>query len=175
MKHKHHIIPKHMGGSNDPSNLVEVTVTQHAMFHFCNFQLWKKEEDKFAWLGLVGYLPKKELVSKLISHSNKTRAISKQQRAKLSKAMTERWQNPAHQEKLRNKALESLVQAGLASQSLFAKQKRQETFKLINHQQGTKNSMYGTMWITDGTKKNSYRISKTAAVPPGYRKGRVCK
>ena len=38
--HKHHIIPKYMGGTDDPENLVEVTVTQHAMFHFCNYQLW---------------------------------------------------------------------------------------------------------------------------------------
>jgi hypothetical protein len=30
--HKHHIIPKYMGGPDTPENLVEVTVTQHAMF-----------------------------------------------------------------------------------------------------------------------------------------------
>jgi hypothetical protein len=45
--HKHHIIPRYMGGPDTPENLVEVTVTQHAMFHFCNYQLWvmKKTES----------------------------------------------------------------------------------------------------------------------------------
>lgn len=33
LTHKHHIIPKYMGGSNSKDNLVEVTVIQHAMFH----------------------------------------------------------------------------------------------------------------------------------------------
>lgn len=53
MKHKHHIISKHMGGSDDPSNLVEVTITQHAMFHYCNWMLYGKWEDKCAWQLLV--------------------------------------------------------------------------------------------------------------------------
>lgn len=50
--HKHHIIPKHMGGSDDPSNLVIVTVEQHANLHK---QLWEDLgdiRDYYAWLGL---------------------------------------------------------------------------------------------------------------------------
>jgi hypothetical protein len=54
--HKHHIIPRYMGGTNDPENLVEVTITQHAMFHFCNYQLWGNEEDRIAWRALSGLI-----------------------------------------------------------------------------------------------------------------------
>jgi hypothetical protein len=54
--HKHHIIPRYMGGTNDPENLVEVTITQHAMFHFCNYQLWGNEEDRIAWKALSGLI-----------------------------------------------------------------------------------------------------------------------
>jgi hypothetical protein len=54
--HKHHIIPRYMGGPDTPENLVEVKVTQHAMFHFCNYQLWGNEEDKIAWRGLSGQI-----------------------------------------------------------------------------------------------------------------------
>jgi hypothetical protein len=50
--HKHHIIPRYMGGPDTLENLVEVTVTQHAMFHFCNYQLWGNEEDRIAWRAL---------------------------------------------------------------------------------------------------------------------------
>ena len=31
--HNHHIIPKHMGGSYDPSNLVRLTIEEHAEAH----------------------------------------------------------------------------------------------------------------------------------------------
>lgn len=51
-KHHHHIVPKHRGGTNDISNLVQVTVTQHAMFHYCEWVLWKNEYDKIAWKAL---------------------------------------------------------------------------------------------------------------------------
>lgn len=33
IKHLHHIVPKHMGGSDDASNLVELTVEEHAEAH----------------------------------------------------------------------------------------------------------------------------------------------
>ena len=54
--HKHHIIPRYMGGPDTPENLVEVTVTQHAMFHFCNYQLWGNGEDFIAWRAISGQI-----------------------------------------------------------------------------------------------------------------------
>ncbi len=45
-----------MGGLDTPENLVEVTVTQHAMFHFCNYQLWGNGEDFIAWRCLSGQI-----------------------------------------------------------------------------------------------------------------------
>jgi hypothetical protein len=60
MKHKHHIIPRHMGGSNDPSNLVEVTVEEHAELHH---QLWEDlgyKEDYIAWQALSGQITTQE-------------------------------------------------------------------------------------------------------------------
>ena len=62
--HKHHIIPRYMGGTDEPENIVEVTVTQHAMFHFCNYQLWGNEEDKIAWRGLSGLITPDEVALK---------------------------------------------------------------------------------------------------------------
>jgi general stress protein YciG len=56
LTHKHHIIPRYMGGPDTPENIVEVTVTRHAMFHFCNYQLWGNEEDRIAWRGLSGQI-----------------------------------------------------------------------------------------------------------------------
>jgi general stress protein YciG len=59
--HKHHIIPRYMGGVDTPENIVEVTVTQHAMFHFCNYQLWSNQEDIIAWRALSGLITADEV------------------------------------------------------------------------------------------------------------------
>ena len=50
--HKHHIVPRHMGGTNDPDNLVELTVEDHAIAHFVLWKMFGRREDKIAWLGL---------------------------------------------------------------------------------------------------------------------------
>jgi len=54
MKHTHHIIPRHMGGTDAPSNLIKLTIEEHALAHF---NLWKQYghiEDKIAWQCLSG-------------------------------------------------------------------------------------------------------------------------
>jgi hypothetical protein len=33
MKHIHHILPQYLGGTDDPSNLIELTVEAHAEAH----------------------------------------------------------------------------------------------------------------------------------------------
>lgn len=71
IKHKHHLIPKYLGGSNEPQNLVEVSPTQHAMFHYCNWCLWGNEEDKIAWRALAGYSSKEEIIEQVISLAGK--------------------------------------------------------------------------------------------------------
>lgn len=54
MKHIHHIIPKHMGGTDDPSNLVELTVAEHAQAHKELYEKYGKKEDLCAYYMLSG-------------------------------------------------------------------------------------------------------------------------
>ena len=53
MLHKHHIIPKHLGGNDDPSNLVELTVEQHAKAHQTLYEQHGRWQDYVAWQGLA--------------------------------------------------------------------------------------------------------------------------
>lgn len=55
--------------------------------------------------------------------------------------------------------------------TLEAKKKRRDTFKEINHQQGKRNSQYGTMWITNNL--SNRKIKKDEQIPPGWKKGRI--
>ena len=36
--HIHHIVPRHMGGTDDPANLVKISHTCHTMWHWCDWQ-----------------------------------------------------------------------------------------------------------------------------------------
>jgi len=65
MRHKHHIIPKHMGGSDDPSNIIELSVEEHAAAHKYLYEKYGKLQDKLAWYGLLGILSKEEILEEL--------------------------------------------------------------------------------------------------------------
>jgi hypothetical protein len=65
MKHKHHIIPKHMGGTDDPSNIIELSVKEHAEAHKLLWEQYGKEEDRIAWIGLSKTVNKEDIVSEL--------------------------------------------------------------------------------------------------------------
>lgn len=72
IKHKHHIIPKHAGGTNDPSNIVELTIGEHANAHKELFDMYGMPEDQLAWRGLSGMIDKSEIIHELcVIASNK--------------------------------------------------------------------------------------------------------
>lgn len=61
MKHDHHIIPRYEGGSNLQENLVELTITQHAMWHYVEWTRKKDDRDYLAWKCLSGQIGKEEI------------------------------------------------------------------------------------------------------------------
>jgi hypothetical protein len=63
--------------------------------------------------------------------------------------------------------------ATIAAASDKSNNKRKSTFKKINHQKGSKNSVYGKIWITDGL--NSKMICPKEHIPIGWYKGRKMK
>jgi hypothetical protein len=59
--HKHHIIPKHMGGTDDPSNLIELTVEEHAEAHQKLYEEHGCWQDHLAWKALSGQINSDEI------------------------------------------------------------------------------------------------------------------
>jgi hypothetical protein len=66
IKHKHHIIPRHMGGSDDPANLILLTIEEHAEAHRILYETYNKIEDKRAWLGLAKIMSGEEIISEIL-------------------------------------------------------------------------------------------------------------
>ncbi len=65
MKHLHHIVPKHMGGSDEPKNLVYLTIEEHAEAHRILYEKYGHWQDKIAWQGLSGLITKKEILKQM--------------------------------------------------------------------------------------------------------------
>jgi hypothetical protein len=94
MKHVHHIIPKHMGGSDDPSNLVELTVEEHAEAHRLLYEQYGNWQDKIAWQALSGRIGQEEILRAKQGMANKGRKRSPETLSKMKEACrlrTERW------------------------------------------------------------------------------------
>ena len=54
--HKHHIIPRHAGGTDSPDNIVSLTVKEHAEAHRLLFESFGRWQDLYAWRGLSGQI-----------------------------------------------------------------------------------------------------------------------
>lgn len=65
MKHTHHILPKHMGGSDDPSNLIELTIEEHAEAHRLLYEQHGHWQDNVAWQGLIGLIPHEKIMEEM--------------------------------------------------------------------------------------------------------------
>lgn len=64
--HKHHIIPKHMGGTDDPINLIELTVEEHAEAHRLLYEQYGRAQDKRAWMGLAKIMTNEEIINEIL-------------------------------------------------------------------------------------------------------------
>ena len=112
--HRHHIIPRHAGGTDDPSNIILLTVEEHAEAHK---KLWEEHgriEDKLAWKGLSGIIGKEEIVyyvneerKRKISEANKGqisnnrgKKFSDETRKKMSESMKGIPKSEEHRKKL---------------------------------------------------------------------------
>jgi len=120
MKHKHHIVPKHAGGTNDPSNLIEVTIEEHAELHLARYLEFGEKEDWWAFMGLSGQMGKEEILAEKCksmlgkNHSEETKEKMRkphgpkhtpESRAKISAARKGRKLTPEHKAKI-SKSLE---------------------------------------------------------------------
>ena len=178
--HKHHIIPRYMGGTDAAENLVEVTVTQHAMFHFCNFRLWNNEQDRIAWRMLSGQITADEAKIEAMKLGSKKGIEALKEKFKDPENLREhkeKCKQAFHNSPYKEEAIERCIinqpKAVEAARTPEAIEKKTNTFKERGHLKGEKNPQYGTMWITDGTVEGSYRIKKGDPIPEGFRPGAV--
>ena len=61
-----------MGGSDDPSNLIELTIEEHAEAHRKLYEEHGRIQDKLAWLGLTRMIGREEIIHTLLTQPKST-------------------------------------------------------------------------------------------------------
>lgn len=143
--HKHHIIPRHMGGSDDSSNLIELTIEEHAKAHK---ELYEKHgcwQDKIAWQTLSGQITHAEAIKQAQILSNKTRIVTEEQKRKISNSLTGRKNGP-HKEETKLKISQAL------SGKAHTQERKDNMSKNHADVSGSNNPMYGKPSANRGKK-----------------------
>ena len=80
-----------MGGTDDKSNLVKLTLEEHAEAHRKLYEEHGRWQDRLAWKGLSSQITQAEAQSITSSLSNKGKPKSKEQRERMSESHRKRW------------------------------------------------------------------------------------
>lgn len=134
--HIHHIVPKHMGGTDDKSNLQKLTVKQHADAHKKLYEEHGNWQDKSAYMSLSGQHDNKETIRQVKIASNKNR-----------------WNDPVWAEKTRKNMREA---AHRRIKKYGAPMPKEMTFKGRKHTEEHKKKMSEKRkeyWSNDENKK----------------------
>ena len=84
LTHKHHIIPKHIGGTDEQSNLIELSVEEHANAHKELYEKYNRWQDKVAWQALSGMIGKEEILHEVFVNMNKGKKLTEEHKAKIN-------------------------------------------------------------------------------------------
>jgi len=90
MKHIHHILPQYLGGTDDPSNLIELTVEEHAEAHRLLYEQHGNWQDYCAWQALSGRIGQEEILRMKQGMANKGKKRTDEQRARYKEAALKR-------------------------------------------------------------------------------------
>ena len=71
MTHKHRIKPGYEGGKYEDGNIVFLSPTRHAMWHFAEWQRKGRWQDKTAWQGLTGLIGHEEVLAQVAVESGR--------------------------------------------------------------------------------------------------------
>ena len=157
-----------MGGSDDPSNIIELTTEEHALAHKKLYEEHGKIQDYVAWKALSGCIGKEEIHKLLTIKRGKANGMYGKgyKIAGDKNGMWNKKHTPESLEKMRQKLRygENNANFGGVLQTLEVREKMSDLKK------GSKNNQWNKHWYTNGT-ENVFCFEEER--PEGFRSGRV--
>ena len=168
--HIHHVKPRHMGGSNDPSNLLECTIEEHANLHLSLYLESGKIEDWIAFHMLSGQTEEGERARRQMSSEYmKTRTITEETRSKMSKGQKKRFSKPGSRV-LTPAKVESIKKMTGEGNPFYGKRHTEENRKIISEK--AKEQWSNTKYIWVNNREVCRRVSEDN-IPQGFLRGRL--
>lgn len=146
-----------MGGTDEPENLIELTVEDHAEAHRRLFEEYGHWQDYLAWQGLCKIIPREELIRRVQSEAAKERIRTKGN--PFSGVQTPG--NFSINEEFRKH-----VSALANTPDAIAKKKK--TMAERKHQQGSRNSQFGKKWYVEETANDLSTRKMYMHAPKGW-------
>ena len=151
VEHNHHIIPEHLGGSNDSDNILRCSTMDHAIHHWLLYIELGNEADRIAAKGLEGLANSDECAREAMilgaKKVGKANVESGHLRSISSNGAKANW------EKNKDKITETL----------------RKNAKLYGHLGGQPKNKW--IWVTDG--ETSWKVEKWVRLPAGVKRGRA--
>lgn len=178
--YRHHIIPKHAGGSDDPLNIKLVTLEEHAEEHRLLWEKYGMQEDFIAWRCLSGQISKEELINEIRSMNGK-----RQGKINVDSGFMKKIQS------MSDSKLAGQIAAKVCRENklncFFNEELRREVCRKGGAVQGKNNTESGHLkrisllprkyhpkhWYTNGV--DNVLIKEGKEIPEGYKKGRTCQ
>lgn len=148
-----------MGGTDDESNIIELSVSAHAHAHKTLYEQLGHWQDYVAWQGLAKLAPKEDLIKRVQSEGGKKcRQLHPNPFAGIRIGG-----NFAINEPHRKRVSQ-------IENSEAAREKRKKTFADIKHQQKENNSQYGKVWCVeeDAIDLTTRKKYTKELIPPGW-------
>lgn len=173
--HIHHIIPKHMGGTNDPKNLVELTIAEHAEAHRILYEQHGLLQDKLAWHGLLGLITTAEIVYTLRSEGMKgsknpmfgksapNRGVKRPGVGGRKKGTT--WSQEERENRMRHRSTEEYK-----NQMKKVYENPERNSKIAAGRKGIPGAAAGKAWYNNGIEEKYFLIGNELK---GYNRGRL--
>ena len=92
--HRHHMVPKHAGGTDEPSNLLKCNPAMHAMMHRIRYEETGDKYDYIAWKSLLKQMTYNEAQHEANRESGRRvmNALSSEEQSRRGKLQAQYWE-----------------------------------------------------------------------------------